>query len=118
MLQSQKNKVLKVKQERDQLDLMVRDLDNTRSMYDAAIQRYYQTNMESQFNQTNIAVLGAAVVPDKPSGPRIFLNLGLATFLGLAFGVGFSIIAEMLNRRVRIESDLENELGLPVLASI
>jgi uncharacterized protein involved in exopolysaccharide biosynthesis len=118
MLQAQKNKVLKVKQERDQLDLMVRDVDNTRSMYDAAIQRYYQTNMESQFNQTNIAVLSKAVVPDKPSGPRIFLNLGLATFLGLAFGVGFSIIAEMLNRRVRIESDLQNELGLTVLASI
>jgi uncharacterized protein involved in exopolysaccharide biosynthesis len=118
MLQAQKNKVLKVKQERDQLDLMVRDVDNTRSMYDAAIQRYYQTNMESQFNQTNIAVLSKAVVPDKPSGPRIFLNLGLATFLGLAFGVGFSIIAEMLNRPVRIESDLQNELGLTVLASI
>lgn len=117
-LAAQKTKVLKVKQERDQLDLLLRELENTRSTYDAAIQRYYQASLESQFNQTNIAVLNEAVVPDKPSGPKVLLNMALSVFLGLSFGIGFVLIAELFNRRVRIEEDIEEELGLSVLASL
>jgi len=117
-LQQQKSKVLQVKRERDQLDLLARELDNTRSMYDAAVQRYYQTSLESQFNQTNIAVLTGAVVPEKPSSPKMLLNLALAFVLGCAFGIGITILAEVFNRRVRVEGDIKDGLGIPVLASI
>ncbi len=117
-LQRQKEKVLEVKKERAQLDLMLRDLENTRSMYDAAIQRYYETSLESQFNQTNIAVLSRAVVPEEPTSPKELLNMALALILGLAFGVGLTILAEVFNRRVRIEDDIKEELGIPVLASL
>ncbi len=117
-LRQQKEKVLEVKKERAQLDLMLRDVENTRSMYDAAIQRYYETSLESQFNQTNIAVLSKAVVPDGPTSPKEMLNMALALILGLAFGVGLVILAELFNRRVRIEEDIKDELGIPVLASL
>lgn len=117
-LSRQKAKVLEVKKERDQLDLLVRDLENSRSMYDAAIQRYYQTSLESQFNQTNIAVLNTASIPDKPSSPKEFLNMALGLILGLALGIGTTIILEVFNRRVRIEEDIRQGLGIPVLASI
>lgn len=117
-LNRQKRKVLEVKKQRDQLDRMVREIENSRSMYDAAVQRYYQTSLESQFNQTNIAVLTNAVVPDKPSSPKPLLNVALSLFLGLAFGVGMTILAELVNRRVRIEQDLKDGLGIPVLASL
>ena len=117
-LQQQKEKVLKVKQQRDQLDMLVRDLENTRSMYDAAIQRYYQTSLESQFNQTNIAILNKAVVPCRHSSPKVLLNMALSVILGLVFGIGLTIVAEVFSRRVRIEDDIKEELGIPVLASI
>lgn len=117
-LQQQKEKVLQVKQQRDQLDLLVRDLENTRSMYDAAIQRYYQTSLESQFNQTNIAILNKAVVPARHSSPKALLNMALSVILGLIFGIGLTIVAEVFSRRVRIEDDIKEELGIPVLASI
>jgi len=117
-LNRQKAQVLEVKKERDQLDLLVRDLENSRSMYDAAIQRYYQTSLESQFNQTNIAVLNTASIPEKPSSPKEFLNMALGLVLGLALGIGTTIILEVFNRRVRIEDDIREGLGIPVLASI
>jgi uncharacterized protein involved in exopolysaccharide biosynthesis len=117
-LNRQKAKVLEVKKERDQLDLLVRDLENSRSMYDAAVQRYYQTSLESQFNQTNIAVLNTASIPDKPSSPKEFLNMALGLVLGLALGIGTTILLEVFNRRVRVEDDIREGLGIPVLASI
>ncbi len=117
-LSRQKAKVLEVKKERDQLDLLVRDLENSRSMYDAAIQRYYQTSLESQFNQTNIAVLNTASIPEKPSSPKEFVNMALGLILGLVLGIGTTIILEVFNRRVRIEEDIRQGLGIPVLASI
>lgn len=117
-LDVQKAKVLEVKQQRDQLQMLLRNVENTRSTYDAAIQRYYQSSLESQFNQTNIAVLNKAVVPALPSSPRVLLNLALALLLGTVFALGLVIVGEILQRRVRVQSDLSDVLNVPVLANI
>jgi len=117
-LQRQKNKVLEIKKQRDQLDRMAREVENSQRMYDAAVQRYYQTSLESQFNQTNIAVLTNAVVPDEPSSPKALLNVALSLFLGLVFGIGLTVLAELVSRRVRVPKDIKDEFGIPVLASI
>jgi succinoglycan biosynthesis transport protein ExoP len=39
-------------------------------------------------------------------------------FIGTMLGLGFSILAEMLNRRVRSESDIADALQIPVLGAI
>jgi capsular polysaccharide biosynthesis protein len=44
--------------------------------------------------------------------------MALGTLLGLIFSVGLALAAEALGRRVRIEEDLSEAIGVPVLTSL
>lgn len=114
-LAEQKNKVLRLKQQRDEVELLAREVQNSQQAYDTALQRYSQINLESQVNQTNIAVLTEAVEPVIPSSPAVVLNMILSVFLGGLLGVGIAFVLEISDRRVRSEDDLLDALEVPVL---
>ena len=65
-----------------------------------------------------MSVLNPAVPPLAPTGPKVMMNTVLSIFLATLLGVGFSIIAEMLDRRVRSEEDLAGLLQIPVFGAI
>lgn len=117
-LQAQKQKVLELNRLRDEMNVLSKDVESAQRAYDAAAQRFSQTNIEGQSDQSDISVLNPAVAPIKPSSPKILLNVVLSVFLGTMLGLGFSVLAEMLNRRVRSESDLSEVLHIPVLGSV
>jgi polysaccharide biosynthesis transport protein len=50
--------------------------------------------------------------------PRTKRNALLGGILGLALGIGLAFLAEALDRRVRVEKEIEESLGLPLLARI
>lgn len=62
--------------------------------------------------------LTVAVPPLQPSSPKLLLNMILAVFLGGVFGVGAALAAEMRNRRVREDEDMQELLGVPLLGRI
>ena len=98
--------------------MLQRDVENAQNAYDLVTKRLMQTNLESQTQQTNIAVLTSATVPSSPSSPRLLLNALLACVFGAALGCGVALLLELINARIRSADDLFNELGLPVLGSI
>ncbi|MET3132132.1 succinoglycan biosynthesis transport protein ExoP [Oxalobacteraceae bacterium GrIS 1.11] len=117
-LAEQKTKVLELNRTRDEMGVLSKDVESAQRAYDAASQRFSQTKIEGQSDQSDISVLNPAVAPIKPSGPKVVLNTLLAIFLGTMLGLGFSVLAEMLNRRVRSEGDLVDTLQIPVLGVI
>jgi chain length determinant protein EpsF len=114
-LEAQRAKVLRLKEVRQEMMVHMREVDTLQRNYDLLIQRVSQTDMESQNTQTNIALLTPATEPVEPSGPRIFLNTLLSLFLGSALAVGFAVVRELMDRRVRTLEDISGQLGLPVL---
>ncbi|QID16762.1 chain length determinant protein EpsF [Nitrogeniibacter mangrovi] len=117
-LEAQKKKVLALKAERDQINVLARDVENAQRAYDLVTQRLAQTNLESQTQQTNVVVLTPAVPPLKPSSPKIVLNTALAIFLGLLLGLGAALLLEMMDPRVRGVEDLVQMAGVPVLGVV
>lgn len=117
-LASQKSKLLELKQQRDDIAVLTREVENAQRVYDLAMQRFSQTSMEGQANQTDVSVLNVAVPPLKPSSPRVFLNAVLSVFLGTLLGLGFSLLVEMVDRRIRTADDVSVIAGLPVLGSL
>jgi polysaccharide biosynthesis transport protein len=109
-LAAQKARVLSLNKQRDELNVLRRDIESA--------QRASQSNIESRANQTNIAVLNPAVAPALPSRPQVLLNIMVSIFLGAALGVGLALVLELANRRVRSTDDLSLSLGLPILGSI
>ena len=117
-LAEQKTKVLELNRTRDEMGVLAKDVESAQRAFDVASQRFSQTKIEGQSDQSDISVLNPAVPPIKPAGPRIMINTVLAIFLGSMLGLAFSVLAEMLNRRVRSEGDLQDVLQVPVLGVI
>lgn len=114
-LEAQKKKVLSIKQQRDEIAVIQREVENAQKAYDLTAQRLVQTNLESQTQQTNIVVLNPAVEPTEPSSPKLLLNTLLSIFVGTMLGVGLALLLELFNRRVRSPEDIVEALGLPVI---
>ncbi len=117
-LAAQKARVLEISQQRDELIILQRDVLNAQKVLDMVMQRFSQTNMEGQSNQGEVAVLNPATPPIEHSKPKIFLNVLISIFMGTMLAVGFALLAEMLDRRIRIPEDLSLGLNLPVLGII
>ncbi len=115
---TQKAQVLDMKQRREEASRLARDLENAQRIYDVALQRYSQSNMEAQSVQTDIAVLNPATPPIKPSKPKVLLNTLLSVVLGTVLGVGIAFLIELLDRRVRSGQDITTVLEIPVLAEM
>ncbi len=117
-LAAQKTRVLELNRSRDQLAVLQKDVESAQRALDAVNQRFTQTSLESQANQTEVAVLNPAVAPLEASSPRVMLNLLLSVFLGGMLGVGFGLVAEMLDRRVRSRDDISDLFDIPVFAVV
>lgn len=118
VIEAQKLKLLNIKRQRDELAVLQRDVESAQKAYDAVVQRYTQTNLESKVTQTNVSVLASATEPLESSSPKILRNTLLALFLGFWLGIGMALIAERLDRRVRSADDVEQVLEHPVLVEI
>jgi capsular polysaccharide biosynthesis protein/MinD-like ATPase involved in chromosome partitioning or flagellar assembly len=56
--------------------------------------------------------------PTRPSSPRPLRNSAIGAFVGLIIGLALALVVEQLDRRIRRTDQLEEVLGLPVLAQV
>lgn len=117
-LEAQRIKVLKMKQERDEIGVLQRDAELAQRAYDGVMGRLTQMSMESQSTQTNASVLMQASEPAKPSFPKLAFNLPIGAVLGLLLGIAAVLVREAADRRVRSAEDVARELRLPVLGTM
>lgn len=114
----QKQRVLDFKRQRDQIGFYIREAETAQRIYEAALQRYNTSTLESHVNQTNITVLSAAVVPLTPSSPKAGRNVAMGALLGSMLGVGVAFLIEFLRRRVRTRNDIADVLEVPVIGTL
>ncbi len=117
-LDAQRAKVLALKQQRDEASVLMKEVETAQRAYDQVVARASQTSLESQNTQTNISVLTPATEPADHSSPKLLLNTLLSVFLGTLLAVGFALVRELMDRRVRSPQDLVEALGLPVLGAL
>lgn len=118
-IDAQKKKLLALKAGRDELAVLVRDVETARRAYEAVNNRLAQTSLESQATQSNITVLTPAIEPLEPSFPKpLQISLLFAAVVGLVLGGVSAFALEMLDHRIRSTNDLAEMLQLPVLGVI
>ena len=117
-LEAQKVRVLELNRNHDELGVLVKDVESAQRAFDSASQRFSQTKIEGQSEQSDISVLNPATAPNGASAPRVMLNTMLALFLGAMLGLAFALLTEMLDRRVRSYADVADVLQVPVLGVI
>ena len=114
-LEAQRARVLELKGHRDQIDVLVRDVEGYQRSFETAFQRYADAQLESRAAQNNIAVLAEAQRPLRAASPNLLLNVALALVAGTALGLGIAFLIEIMDRRVRSYVDLADASGAPVL---
>ena len=98
--------------------LLRRDVENAQTAYNTMQQRVTQTSVESENTRTNVFVLKRATEPALPSSPKLLRNMAAAAFLGALLALATALVRELRDRRVRTVSDVEVELGQPLLLTL
>ncbi len=112
----QKQKVLSLNRLRDEMGVLEKDVETAQKAMDAVTQRFSQTSIEAQSNQSDISILNPAIAPLLPSSPRVLASILMSILLGAVLGIGFGLLAELMDRRVRSRDDIAELLGVPVFA--
>lgn len=114
----QKERILELKRQRDEVSVLSREVDSAQGAYDAVLQRASQVRLESQLEQTQVSVLDRAAVPGRPAPPGLVVSIVLAALFGAMLGAALALLLEMLDRRVRVGDELTRLAGLEVLAEV
>lgn len=80
--------------------------------------KVFQGNIDGIMNVDNVAIISEAVVNSEAVSPNKTLNLSVAAFIGLLIGVALSFILEMLDRTVKDEKFIAEELGWTILGRV
>lgn len=115
---AQQARVFELRQYRNQVGVLMRDVDISQKAYEIAMQRSVDKRVESRASLTNVSLLNAATVPFKAARPRVGLNIGLSAIIGALLGFCMIYLLEMFDRRVRSFGDMENEWNIPLLAEL
>lgn len=116
-LDSQRTKVLKLKEQRDAAALLLQDVVSAQRALENNEARLYQTNLESQSNQTNVSLLKRATPPSQHSFPKITLNIIVSVLLGAMLAAGLALVIEIADRKLRTPEDVE-ALGQSFIVAI
>lgn len=100
-----------------QYNILRREVDTNRALYDGLLQRYKEISAAAGIASSNITVVDVAAPPVLPIAPRPLLNLALALVAGFAIALGLIFVHEHLDDSVRSPQDIENKFGIPVIGT-
>lgn len=104
------------------LEAMERDLRNIQSQYNAAVARLSQAQVGERVELSSkgerITVLEPPSVPNAPARPNRVAIAGMGVVVGSGLAVGFFILLELLNTKIRRPADITNALQIVPLGTI
>lgn len=113
-----KGDVLDLRDRSIQYNILQRELDTTRTLYESLLQRYKEIAVTGDVTANNISIVDSARPPSAPSKPNMMINLALAALFGLGLGVIAALVLEALDETVATPDDVEKKLGVPVLGVV
>lgn len=99
-------------------NILKREVDTNRELYDGLLQRYKEVGAQAGVTQNNISVIDAASVPQRPVSPRPLLSMALAALAGLGLALLLVFLRERFDDSIRAPEDVESKLGLPLLGVV
>lgn len=99
-------------------DSLERESTAKRAEYDRLSQMLLESTQAAQNSIAQAEIVGRAEVPANPASPNKPLLFALSLIVGLAAGGGTIAVQEMMVTGLRSASDIETQLGVPLLAAV
>ena len=101
-----------------QYNILKRELDTNRSLYDALLQRYKEVGVAGGIGNSPVSIVDRAQVPGAPFKPNPMFNLLVGLGLGLLAGIALAFALELVHDVIKTREDVRNRLGLPCLGVV
>lgn len=113
-----KGDVLNQRERAIQYNILERELDTTRQLYDGLLQRYKEVGVTGDVTSNNVQIIDRAQTPRTPSSPNLLMNCLVAVLVGLALGAVVAFILEALDESLATPEDIESKVGVTTLGVI
>jgi len=113
-----KSSLFDLRRRSTQYNILLREVDTNRQLYDALLQRYKEIGVAGGVGVNNIAVVDAGDLPDKPSSPRLLLNLVFALLSGLLAGVALAFTLDQLEDSLSDPAEVAELLRIPLIGVV
>ncbi|WP_375402492.1 GumC family protein [uncultured Sphingomonas sp.] len=110
--------VLDLRRRSIQYNILQREVDTNRLLYNALLQRYREVGIAGGVGVNNVAVVDGADVPARPSSPRLVLNMVLALLAGSALGAMLAFYLEQTHESIDDAGEVQRSLGFPLLGTV
>lgn len=97
---------------------LYREVEVKTQLYTALLNSYQQLRIAKAGEIGNVRIVDTAVEPIAPIKPQKFLVLILSIFIGAFIGILFALLRNMLRTGIKDSGQIENELDLPVYATV
>src|SRR5437867_4147691 len=117
-LKKKEQESFELSQLRIQYDVLSRQADQSKLLYNVVLQRMKETDLTSKDKAQNMRVVDTAVVPRSPVKPRVVLTLFLGLLGGLGAAIGLAFFVNYLDDSIKNQDDIETYLRLSFLGYI
>ena len=101
-----------------QYSIMKHEVESKRDLYDSLFKQLKEAGVLAGLRSTNIVTVDPARSSDRPAKPFVALDLALALFGGLVFGVTGAFVAENCDDTITTPDDAEQITLVPALGII
>ena len=113
-----KGEVLNLRGRSVQYNILQREVDTNRSLYDALLQRYKEIGVAGGIGTNQVSIVDRADPPGIPYRPNLPFNLLVGLVFGLFVGVGTALVLEFVNDTIKTPDDVRDKLQLASLGVI
>lgn len=97
---------------------LYREVEVKTQLYTALLNSYQQLRIAKAGEIGNVRIVDTAIKPVEPIKPKKLLILILSIFLGGFLGILLALLRNIVRTGIKDAQQIENELGLPVYATI
>lgn len=115
---SYRSNVLDLRSRGIQYNILQRDLDTNRTIYDALLQRFKEIGTAGGVGESQASIVDSGIVPTSPFTPNVYKNLALGLLVGLVLGLGLAFAIEFIDDTIKTPDDVINKLKIPILGVV
>ena len=117
-IEQARSNVLDSRNKNIQFQILQRESDTNRSLYDGLLQQYKDVGVAGAVGTNNIAIIDRAERPGAPYSPNLEKNFTIWLLLGILASAAAVAVLEIIDDTFKTPEEIEEQLGLAVLGII
>jgi len=110
--------VLDLRNRQIQYNILSREVDTNRSLYDGLLQRFKQVSVAGGVGASQVSIVDRALVPGGPFAPSLRNNLLISLVIGFIIGAAVAFAIEFIDDTIKNPDDVRNRLNLTLLGVV